>query len=81
MEAINKKFMKEYGYDETVFKIEIDKNLFLLDGKYYNLIQENELWKESSSDWRANPSSKNLYPKVLDEILNIIRNKYCWTIS
>ncbi|MCZ8345371.1 MAG: bis(5'-nucleosyl)-tetraphosphatase (symmetrical) YqeK [Leptospiraceae bacterium] len=46
----------------------------LLSQKF--LIQENELWKESSSDWRANPSSKNLYPKVLDEILNIIRNKY-----
>ncbi|NCN10949.1 MAG: HD domain-containing protein [Leptospira sp.] len=46
----------------------------LLSHKF--LIQENELWDESSSDWRKNPNQNNLYPKVLDEIVNIVRNKY-----
>jgi hypothetical protein len=43
MEMIKNGFMKEYGYNEDVFKIEIDKNVFLLDGKYWNSIKENEL--------------------------------------
>jgi nicotinate (nicotinamide) nucleotide adenylyltransferase len=39
-------------------------------------IQQNDIWEESSSSWRLNPTKKSIYPKVLSEMVKMVEGKY-----
>jgi nicotinate (nicotinamide) nucleotide adenylyltransferase len=39
-------------------------------------IQQNDIWKESSSSWRLNPSKDSIYSKVLSAMHELVERKY-----
>jgi hypothetical protein len=76
IDNINNAFIKENEYNYDIFNIEIDKNIILLDGKYYNKISDKDLNIIETMNEELIDKLKQLFKNYCAFVKKYIKNEY-----